>query len=156
MVHKKFTPVKANLMLSSSGFFYCWNDDKLWLISMHDKVWYTTSSELVTVTLFVYYRKADLLAVNADGNMPYDICEDEGTLEYLETQMANQGVTQELIDETRLSIEKKMLNDVREYEREGNSPSSWRDRSGATLVCKTSLSSLSLCTTYTTILYHYI
>jgi len=80
------------------------------------------------------YRNADLLAVNADGNMPYDICEDEATLEYIETCMANQGVTQELIDETRLSNEKKMLDDIKEYEREGNSPSSWCDRAGATLV----------------------
>lgn len=34
---------------------------------------------------------ADLLAVNADGNMPYDLCEDEATLELLETVMAEQG-----------------------------------------------------------------
>lgn len=80
-------------------------------------------------------RNADLLAVNADGNMPYDICEDEETLEYLETQMANQGVTQELIDETRLSTEKHMMADIKEYERAGNSPTLWRDRTGASLVC---------------------
>lgn len=34
---------------------------------------------------------ADLLAVNADGNMPYDLCEDEATLELLEVVMAEQG-----------------------------------------------------------------
>ena len=34
---------------------------------------------------------ADLLAVNTDGNMPYDLCEDEGTLDFLETAMANRG-----------------------------------------------------------------
>lgn len=34
---------------------------------------------------------ADLLAVNADGNMPYDLCEDEATLELLEMAMAEQG-----------------------------------------------------------------
>lgn len=34
---------------------------------------------------------ADLLAVNADGNMPYDLCEDEATLELLEMVMAEQG-----------------------------------------------------------------
>lgn len=76
------------------------------------------------------------MAVNADGNMPYDICDDESTLEYLETQMANQGVTQELIDETRLSTEKTMLNDIKEYEQEGNSLASWKDRTGASLVCE--------------------
>lgn len=34
---------------------------------------------------------ADLLAVNTDGNMPYDLCEDEQTLDCLETAMANHG-----------------------------------------------------------------
>lgn len=34
---------------------------------------------------------ADLLVVNADGNMPYDICEDGATLELLEMVMAEQG-----------------------------------------------------------------
>lgn len=37
------------------------------------------------------FSGADLLAVNADGNMPYDICEDEATLELLEMVMAEQG-----------------------------------------------------------------
>lgn len=34
---------------------------------------------------------ADLLAVNSDGNMPYDLCEDEVTLDCLETAMAERG-----------------------------------------------------------------
>lgn len=34
---------------------------------------------------------ANMLAVNADGNMPYDLCEDEATLELMETVMAEQG-----------------------------------------------------------------
>ena len=34
---------------------------------------------------------ANLLAVNADGNMPYDICEDEVTLDYIESEMAKRG-----------------------------------------------------------------
>lgn len=34
---------------------------------------------------------AELLAVNTDGNMPYDLCEDEQTLDCLETAMANHG-----------------------------------------------------------------
>ncbi|XP_043263353.1 protein phosphatase 1 regulatory subunit 16A-like isoform X3 [Colletes gigas] len=54
-------------------------------------------------------RGANLLAVNADGNMPYDICEDEKTLDCIEGEMARRGVTQELIDETRASIEVQML-----------------------------------------------
>ncbi|ETE57135.1 hypothetical protein L345_17153, partial [Ophiophagus hannah] len=34
---------------------------------------------------------ANLLAVNSDGNMPYDLCEDEATLDYLEVAMADRG-----------------------------------------------------------------
>lgn len=37
------------------------------------------------------YRGADLLAVNSDGNMPYDLCEDDPTLDIIETAMANRG-----------------------------------------------------------------
>nr|XP_022338838.1 protein phosphatase 1 regulatory subunit 16A-like isoform X2 [Crassostrea virginica] len=59
-------------------------------------------------------KGAELLAVNADGNMPYDICEDEVTLDYIETEMAKRGITQEDIDETRLIPEKQMLNDLKQ------------------------------------------
>ncbi|XP_017776693.1 PREDICTED: protein phosphatase 1 regulatory inhibitor subunit 16B isoform X2 [Nicrophorus vespilloides] len=57
-------------------------------------------------------RGANLLAVNADGNMPYDICEDEQALDYIESEMSKRGVTQELIDDTRAHTEKKMLTDL--------------------------------------------
>lgn len=56
---------------------------------------------------------ADLLAVNADGNMPYDICDDEATLDLIESEMANRGITQEGIDERRGYPEKKMLDDMK-------------------------------------------
>lgn len=55
---------------------------------------------------------ADLLAVNADGNMPYDLCEDEATLELLEMVMAEQGITQDRIDECRGAKETTMLADI--------------------------------------------
>ncbi|XP_067214981.1 protein phosphatase 1 regulatory subunit 16A isoform X1 [Linepithema humile] len=61
---------------------------------------------------YLIARGANLLAVNADGNMPYDICEDEKTLDCIEGEMARRGVTQELIDETRASIEVQMLRDL--------------------------------------------
>jgi len=35
---------------------------------------------------------AQLLAVNADGNMPYDLCDDVATLNYIESEMARQGM----------------------------------------------------------------
>ena len=54
-----------------------------------------------------------MLAVNADGNMPYDICEDESTLDYIESEMARRGVTQDLIDETRSSTERLMLSELK-------------------------------------------
>uniref|UniRef100_A0A4W4GJJ6 Uncharacterized protein n=1 Tax=Electrophorus electricus TaxID=8005 RepID=A0A4W4GJJ6_ELEEL len=57
---------------------------------------------------------ADLLAVNADGNMPYDLCEDEATLELLEVVMAEQGITQERIDECRGAKEKEMLAGIKQ------------------------------------------
>ncbi|XP_059226781.1 protein phosphatase 1 regulatory subunit 16A isoform X2 [Stomoxys calcitrans] len=57
---------------------------------------------------------ANLLAVNTDGNMPYDLCDDENTLDYIEAEMSKRGVTQELIDETRSATERKMLKDLME------------------------------------------
>lgn len=64
-------------------------------------------------------KGAELLAVNADGNMPYDICEDEVTLDYIETEMAKRGITQEDIDDTRLVPEKKMLNELKQIAKRG-------------------------------------
>ena len=61
---------------------------------------------------FLIDNNANLLAVNGDGNMPYDICEDETTLSYIENEMAKRGVTQELIDNTRAETENKMLHDL--------------------------------------------
>merc|ERR1711899_414734 len=61
---------------------------------------------------FLIEKEASLLAVNGDSNMPYDICEDETTLSFIENEMAKRGVTQELIDETRGRTEAKMLADL--------------------------------------------
>ena len=44
--------------------------------------------------------------------MPYDICEDETTLSFIENEMAKRGVTQDLIDITRAETETKMLKDL--------------------------------------------
>ena len=61
---------------------------------------------------FLIDAGAELLSVNADGNMPYDLCEDDTTLSYIENEMARRGVTQELIDDTRSATERKMLSDL--------------------------------------------
>ncbi|XP_049443296.1 protein phosphatase 1 regulatory inhibitor subunit 16B [Epinephelus fuscoguttatus] len=76
---------------------------------------------------------ADLLAVNSDGNMPYDLCEDDPTLDIIETAMANRGITQEMINETRASTERKMLGDVQELLRQGEEVNQ-QDSQGATLL----------------------
>jgi len=61
---------------------------------------------------FLIEKEASLLAVNGDGNMPYDICEDETTLSFIENEMAKRGVTQDLIDETRGRTEARMLKEL--------------------------------------------
>ncbi|NXH48534.1 PP16A phosphatase, partial [Dicaeum eximium] len=64
-------------------------------------------------------RGADLLAVNSDGNMPYDLCEDEATLDCLESAMAQQGITQERIEEARAATERAMIREIRGLIRDG-------------------------------------
>uniref|UniRef100_I3KAH3 Glutamic--pyruvic transaminase n=1 Tax=Oreochromis niloticus TaxID=8128 RepID=I3KAH3_ORENI len=76
---------------------------------------------------------ADLLAVNADGNMPYDICEDEATLELLEMVMAEQGITQDRIDECRGAKEAAMLADIQALVQSGADLNA-QDDNGATLL----------------------
>uniref|UniRef100_A0A672GXZ9 Protein phosphatase 1, regulatory subunit 16A n=1 Tax=Salarias fasciatus TaxID=181472 RepID=A0A672GXZ9_SALFA len=76
---------------------------------------------------------ADLLAVNADCNMPYDLCEDEATLELLEMAMAEQGITQDRIDECRGAKETAMLADVQALIQSGSDLNA-QDSNGATLL----------------------
>lgn len=80
---------------------------------------------------YLISKGADLLAVNADGNMPYDICEDDATLDYIESEMAKKGITQEMIDETRAISEKQMLTDLKYLLEEGGEIE-YRDHQGAT------------------------
>jgi len=80
---------------------------------------------------FLIEKGANLLAVNGDGNMPYDICEDETTLSFIENEMAKKGVTQELIDATRAQTEGVMLEDLRQLAAEGGDLE-YRDQHGAT------------------------
>ncbi|XP_067442941.1 protein phosphatase 1 regulatory inhibitor subunit 16B [Thunnus thynnus] len=76
---------------------------------------------------------ADLLAVNSDGNMPYDLCEDDPTLDIIETAMANRGITQEMINETRAATERRLLGDIQELLRQGEEVNH-QDSQGATLL----------------------
>ncbi|XP_051569047.1 protein phosphatase 1 regulatory inhibitor subunit 16B [Myxocyprinus asiaticus] len=76
---------------------------------------------------------ADLLAVNSDGNMPYDLCEDDPTLDIIETAMANRGITQEMINETRAAVERRMLGDIQNILQDGADINK-HDSQGATLL----------------------
>uniref|UniRef100_A0A8D0BSF5 Protein phosphatase 1 regulatory subunit 16A n=1 Tax=Salvator merianae TaxID=96440 RepID=A0A8D0BSF5_SALMN len=77
-----------------------------------------TCGHLHLVKLLVE-KGANLLAVNSDGNMPYDLCEDEATLDYIETAMADHGITQETIEEARSAVECAMVQDIRRLVTEG-------------------------------------
>ncbi|XP_064010530.1 protein phosphatase 1 regulatory subunit 16A isoform X2 [Pogoniulus pusillus] len=72
-----------------------------------------TCGHLHLVQLLIQ-RGADLLATNSDGNMPYDLCEDEVTLDCLESAMAEQGITQEKIEEARGATEREMMVEIQQ------------------------------------------
>ncbi|XP_004697405.1 protein phosphatase 1 regulatory subunit 16A [Echinops telfairi] len=78
-------------------------------------------------------RGADLLAVNTDGNMPYDLCEDGQTLDCLETAMADCGITQESIEGARAVPELRMLEDIQSLLHSGAELDTPQDH-GATLL----------------------
>ncbi|MBN3280355.1 PP16B inhibitor, partial [Polyodon spathula] len=76
---------------------------------------------------------ADLLAVNSDGNMPYDLCEDDPTLDIIEMAMTNRGITQEMINEVRVAVEKRMISDIQEL-LQSHQDLNKTDKQGATLL----------------------
>uniref|UniRef100_F1MMZ0 Protein phosphatase 1 regulatory subunit 16A n=1 Tax=Bos taurus TaxID=9913 RepID=F1MMZ0_BOVIN len=80
-------------------------------------------------------RGADLLAVNTDGNMPYDLCEDEQTLDCLETAMASRGITQDSIEQARALPELHMLEDIRNLLQAGANLDAPRDHGATLAVC---------------------
>lgn len=65
-----------------------------------------------TTTTIFHINLIGFLNISVDGNMPYDLCDDEETLDCIEAEMSRRGITQELIDETRASTENQMLNDL--------------------------------------------
>jgi protein phosphatase 1 regulatory subunit 16A len=46
--------------------------------------------------------------------MPYELCEHDPTLDYIEQQMASRGITQQEVEETRAQTEMEMLQFLRE------------------------------------------
>ncbi|NWV42402.1 PP16A phosphatase, partial [Grantiella picta] len=129
-------------LLLDSGADVNARDTELWT-PLHAAA---TCGHLGLVRLLIQ-RGADLLAVNSDGNMPYDLCEDEATLDCLESAMAERGeapavtfgipvtipvslrhrrrsatsagITQERIEDARAATERAMLREIRELLRAG-------------------------------------
>ncbi|CAD6186359.1 unnamed protein product [Caenorhabditis auriculariae] len=85
----------------------------------------------INVVRILIAHNANLLAVNADGNMPYDICDDETTLDAIESEMAARGITQAYIDEQRGAPEKAMLDDMKALHQQGR-PLDARGSDGST------------------------
>ncbi|XP_019641819.1 PREDICTED: protein phosphatase 1 regulatory subunit 16A-like [Branchiostoma belcheri] len=85
----------------------------------------------INLVRYLINNGADVLAVNADGNMPYDICEDETALDYIESVMAQRGVTQDQIERLRGGREQTMLDDLRDRVNQGMDLE-FTDREGAT------------------------
>ncbi|XP_038606038.1 protein phosphatase 1 regulatory inhibitor subunit 16B [Tachyglossus aculeatus] len=103
-------------------------DNELWT-PLHAAA---TCGHINLVKILIQYG-ADLLAVNSDGNMPYDLCEDEPTLDVIETCMAYQGITQEKINEMRAAPEQQMISDIHCMIAAGQNLD-WTDAQGATLL----------------------
>ncbi|XP_076068883.1 uncharacterized protein LOC143041084 isoform X2 [Oratosquilla oratoria] len=76
---------------------------------------------------------ADLTALNSDGDLPYDITEDEVTLKYLENEMLKQGITDDIIDKKRISEEVQMLQDIETMLQTGQSLD-WQGKVGETML----------------------
>lgn len=91
-----------------------------------------TCGHLHLVELLIKHN-ANLLAVNSDGNMPYDLCEDDVTLDHIETAMAEQGITQEKIEESRAATERRMMADVQQLVESGSEVNA-QDESGTSLL----------------------
>jgi ankyrin repeat protein len=67
----------------------------------------------IEIVKLLIHNGADLLAVNSEGNMPYDLCDVEQTLDVIESEMAHRNITQELIEEKRGEPERQMLSDMK-------------------------------------------
>ncbi|VDP67057.1 unnamed protein product [Echinostoma caproni] len=76
---------------------------------------------------------ADLLAMNADGNMPYECCLPGPTLSLIETEMDKRGITQEELDDLHRLPECEMLADMETLYKSGADMNTL-DKQGAALL----------------------
>lgn len=76
---------------------------------------------------------ANLIAVNGDGDLPYDITEDEVTQHYLENEMTKRGITQEFINLARQASHDKMKDDIEHLIEKGGDINQPLDQGGTLL-----------------------
>lgn len=82
----------------------------------------------------VYYSGANILAVNADQSISFDICEESSEcLYYLQNEMRRMGITQGDIDNARKSEESRIVKDAKQSKSDGQDLDK-KDKEGATLV----------------------
>lgn len=62
---------------------------------------------------YIINNGGDLLAVNADGDLPLDICEGDKVLKVIEDAMVDKGYTEEIRQAARLSGEENLLNEIK-------------------------------------------
>ncbi|OON21233.1 hypothetical protein X801_02875 [Opisthorchis viverrini] len=55
---------------------------------------------------------ADILAINVDGSIPYDLAEDDETSHYLVSEIHRRGYLPADVEAARSEPEKLMLNDI--------------------------------------------
>jgi hypothetical protein len=86
----------------------------------------------------VHFSGANILAVNADQSISFDICEESSEcLFYLQREMRRMGITQADIDNARKSEETKIIEDAKKAKESGYDLDA-KDKEGSTLVRKLS------------------
>ena len=71
--------------------------------------------ELELQVLLLLFSGADILAVNADQSISFDICEERSEcLFYLQNEMRRAGITQKDIDKARKSQEVNLIEHCKE------------------------------------------
>lgn len=75
------------------------------------------------------------MAMNVDGNMPYDVCTKPAVLKAISAAMADAGITQDLINEKRSEPERQMLSDMKSLHQDGVPLKEYRsEKDGSTYV----------------------
>uniref|UniRef100_A0A914PS83 Ankyrin repeat protein n=1 Tax=Panagrolaimus davidi TaxID=227884 RepID=A0A914PS83_9BILA len=84
------------------------------------------------ITKLLIKNGADLLALNFDGKMPYELCDVNEVFDYIKSEMAFRGITKEQIEEKKQEPEKQMFKDMKELVNEGQSLDIQDPKNGST------------------------